>query len=200
MYSGCIGHFGPLMFLKQVYPKGIDLVNAVEVAVYACIREKICNFKAKPDGNNIFGSAGERITFLKDTNNKVMNPAQKPFRAIKQLLGAYTSPSDVVLDVFAGTRQVAHVAVELGLGSVSIEKDPIQVGFLKEFLQKEASDRIDTFASYNECNKCSKVIEAEENSKVCKGCGKRVYGECALSSSLDGAHFCSEICKNSVVE
>ena len=92
MYGGHIGHFGPLMFLKQVYLKGIDLVNAVEVAVYARIREKICNFKAKPDDNNIFGSAGEPITFLKDTNNKVLNPAQKPFRAIKQLLSAYTSP------------------------------------------------------------------------------------------------------------
>jgi len=155
VYSGHIGHLGPFMFLKQVYSKGIDLVNAVEVAVYACIREKICNFKAKPDGNNIFGSAGKPITFLKDTNNKVLNPAQKPFRVIKQLFGAYTSPGDVVLDVFAGTGQVALTAVELGLGSVFIKKDPIQVGFLKEFLQKEASDRIDTFTSYNECNKCT---------------------------------------------
>ena len=106
----------------------------------------------------------------------------------------------LALNVFAGTRQVARAAVELGLGSVSIKKDPIQVGFLKEFLQKEASDRIDTSASYNKCNKCSKVIGAEEDSKVCKGCGKHVHGECALSSSSDGAHFCSEICKNSVVE
>ena len=176
------------------------MVNAVEVAIYTHIREKIYNFKAKPDGNNIFGSAGEPITFLKDTNNKVLNPAQKPFRVIKQLLSAYTSLGDVVFDVFAGTEQVACAAVGLGLGSVSIKKDPIQVEFLKEFLQKEASDRIDTFASYNECNKCSKVIGAEKDSKVCKGCGKRVHSECALSSSLDGAHFYSEICKNSVVE
>lgn len=62
----CISHFKPLVFLKYVFSKEINLVNTVEVTVYTWIKEKICNFKAKPDGNNIFSFANELITFLKD--------------------------------------------------------------------------------------------------------------------------------------
>jgi len=47
----------------------------MEVTVYAWIREKIYNFKAKPTGNNIFSFTFKQITFLKNTNNKVLNPA-----------------------------------------------------------------------------------------------------------------------------
>jgi hypothetical protein len=42
----------------------------------------MANFLAKPDGNNVFGSVKEGITFLKDWNNQVLNPAQKPYKAI----------------------------------------------------------------------------------------------------------------------
>jgi len=64
----------------------------------------------------------------------------------------------------------------------------------------EAFKKIKTSAFYNECNKCSKVMEASKDYKVCNECGKHVHGKCALASSLKGAHFCSEIYKNSVVK
>jgi len=41
------------------------------------------------------------------------------------LLAAYTTLGDIVLNIFAGTGQVACIAVELELSSVSIKNDLI---------------------------------------------------------------------------
>ena len=121
-----VNHIAPHVLLKKIFPCGQDLGNAVEVAVYARIGDNIqANLKAKPDGTNIFGSADEAISFLRDQNNKVLNPAQKPYEAIKTLVETYTLPGEYVLDLFAGTGQVTCAACELGFGSVSVEKDPI---------------------------------------------------------------------------
>jgi hypothetical protein len=108
-----ICHRGPLVFLKQAYGRGQDLANTAEVALYVRIGTKMANFLAKPDRNNVFGSVKEGITFLKDWNNQVLNPAQKPYKAIKQLLAVYTTPGEMVLDIFAGTGQVARAAVKI---------------------------------------------------------------------------------------
>lgn len=101
----------------------------------------------------------------------------------------------MVLDVFAGTGQVARAAVELGFGSVSVDKDPIQMGFLREFLQQASTKGIPSKAVYDTCNKCDRVIGAAESGLTCSSCGKSVHKECAVEGSTDSQSFCSDICK-----
>ena len=194
-----LSHVGCHVFLKQVYLKGPDLANAVEVAVYARIGDKLVNFEAKGDGNNVFGAVDKPIAFLKDLNNKTLNPAQKPFNAIKDLVATYTIPGEFVLDLFAGTGQVAHAAVELGIGSVSVEKDEIQCGFLKEFLQKASTSGIKFTATYRTCNNCDQVIGEGDGGLVCSACGKPMHKACAVQGTNEKEQFCSNICKNSVI-
>ena len=169
------------------------------VAVYAHIGEKDCNLSAKAEVNNIFGSTSETITYIKDMNNKTLNSAQKLFGAIKELLQVYTLPGEMVLDLFAETDQVAKAAVELGISSLSVEKDPLQVGVLREFLQKAASSGVPRSAIYQACNRCSKWIGEGQQSMTCKSCGKPMHGECAVQGSSESEHFCSIICKSSVL-
>ncbi|MFO0359707.1 MAG: DNA methyltransferase [Flavobacteriales bacterium] len=197
LFGPRVSHLGPLVLLKKTFPRGPDLVNAVEVAVYARIGDKPLNIKAKADGNNVFGSTDEAITFLKDQNNKPLNPAQKPFQAISQLVETYTVPGEYVLDLFAGTGQVMRAAVELGIGSLSIEKDPLQIGHMKEFLQKASSSNRESLATYSTCNKCDKVIGEEEGALTCHNCGKHMHRACAVPGADNQQQFCSDICENS---
>lgn len=194
-----VSHIGPLILLKKVFAQGPDLVNAVEVAVHARIGDKPLNLKAKSDGNNIFGSTEEAITYLKDQNNKILNPAQKPFQAIHQLVETYAVPGEFVLDLFAGTGQVMKAAADLSIGSVSIEKDPLQIGYLKEHLQKATSSNRDSAATYSTCNKCDKIIGEGEGNLTCRNCGKRMHKACAVQGATDEEQFCSDICKNSEI-
>lgn len=194
-----VGHISPHVLLKKVFGHGQDLVNAVEVAVYARIGDRQPDLGAKPDGNNVFGSIHEGISFLKDHNNKTLNPAQKPYEAIKTLIETYIIPGEYVLDVFAGSGQCARAASELGIGSVSLDKDPIQMGFLREFLQKASTLGVPSTAVYPECNRCSKVIAQGEGGMTCKFCGKPMHRVCAVQGTVASDHFCSEICKSSVL-
>ncbi len=194
-----VAHIGPLALLKKLFPRGPDLGNAIEVAVYARIGDKPINLKAKPDGNNIFGSTDEAITFLKDQHNKILNPAQKPANAIKQLIQTYAVPGEFVLDLFAGTGQVMRAAVDLGIGSVSVERDPLQIGHLKEFLQKASTSNLQSTATYTTCNKCDKVIGEGEGNLTCTSCGKHMHKACAVQSSENQQLYCSDLCKNSAL-
>ena len=196
MFGPRIGHIGCHVFHKKVFAQGPDLPNAVEVAVYARIGTKPVNFESKAEVNNIFGSTNESISFIKDIHNKTLNPAQKPFEAIKQLVQTYCVPGEFVLDLFAGTGQVARAAIELGIGSVSVEKDPTQVAYLKEFLEKAMTSGIVTTATYDKCNKCDQVIGADEG-LICKVCGKSMHKTCAVKGEADEDLYCSDICKNS---
>lgn len=191
------------MLVKKVFGVGIDAVNAIEVALYIRLGERGFNFKEKPNGNNIFGNMDEGITFLKDQNNQVLNPAQKPAEAIKELLKVYTVPGDTVLDIFSGTGQVARAAVELGRNSVSIDQDPIQCGFLCEFLRNRSHKGVETVASYSTCNYCNKIIGEAEPVHTCKTCQKLVHQSCSTKSDDKEdttTHFCSKICKDSVLD
>ena len=197
LFGPRVSHLGPLVLLKKVFSKGCDLVNAVEVAVCARIGDKPVNFKAKPDGCNIFGSQEQNIDFLKDMHNKVLNPAQKPFEAIKTVVETYCAPGEVVLDLFAGTGQVARAAVELGISSVSVDKDEIQIGFLREFLQKASTSDISSTAVYQYCNQCTEVIAEGEGELICSSCSKPMHKKCAVQGNSEKDIYCSIICKNS---
>lgn len=198
VFGPAIKHKSPLVFLKQTYGVGVDLTNAAEVAIYIRLGESGANFSQKEDTNNIFGSTETSICYLKDQNNKNLNPAQKPAAAIKQLLKVFTTPGDTVLDIFAGTGQVARAAVKLGLNSVSVEKDPIQVGFLNEFLDHQVAKGLASNPSTKQCNKCSHLIPEAEEQVSCIGCKKPVHTACSLKGDDKEDKtlvFCSNLCK-----
>ncbi|MGI2907156.1 DNA methyltransferase [Tolypothrix sp. VBCCA 56010] len=58
----------------------------------------------------------------KYTGNK-LHPTQKPTEALSELIKAYTKPSDLILDPFAGSGSTAIAARQNGRGFIAIEKD-----------------------------------------------------------------------------
>ena len=196
-FTDRVKHYGPLILLKKVMPRGTDLGNAVEVALYARIGSASTNLAEKKDGNNVFGSLSEAVGFIKDHNGQVLNPAQKPIGGIEQLLKVYSVPGDTVMDLFAGTGQVARAASKLGRNSISVEKDALQVGFLLNALQLASTAGTPTVAEYGACPKCGKLIGGEENVIACAKCGKRTHANCAIQSDSDTTMFCSQICQSS---
>jgi len=51
-----------------------------------------------------------------------LHPTQKPVMALRPLIGAYSSPGEVVLDPFAGSGTTALAAAELGRHYLAIER------------------------------------------------------------------------------
>lgn len=127
-------HYIPLIFCKnyspQVLKANMRIVGATEYAL-VLYRDKLPKFRnglvIDENGKNVRGT-GHMIfnwfTWERDGNDiPKIHPAQKPVKVLKQLIGIFTDPGDVVIDPCAGSGSTLRAAVELGRSAFGFEID-----------------------------------------------------------------------------
>lgn len=196
-------HSGLLWCSKIIpHPQGVDLVNAVESALYLRIGTPPTNLTANPSGTNII-SAKAPIKYVRNSVGGNLNPAQKPASVIKTLVKLYSTPNSTVIDLFAGSGQVALTCAKLGRNSVSVEKDHEQVLSLQTRLAEMAiktSPAAETNQPALVCAVCKKKIAADELETKCVQCSKHLHPTCGVHVTKGEKPFCSIICKDAFAE
>ena len=123
----------PLVFVKnyspQVLKANMRIVGATEYAL-VLYRNKLPKFrnglKVDENGKNIRGTGRMIFNWFewKKDNSKEypkIHPAQKPVGLLKQLIGIFTDPGDIVIDPCAGSATTLRAAAELGRNSYGFE-------------------------------------------------------------------------------
>lgn len=124
----------PLVFVKKFSPQvlkaNMKIVGATEYGL-VLYRDKLPKF------NN-----GGRMVFnwfpwqCDPPGYPKIHPTQKPVRLLKQLIGIFTDPGDVVIDPCAGSGSTLRAAMELRRESYGFEvSKPIYNRAVKEMLQ-----------------------------------------------------------------
>ena len=112
----------PLIFCKnysaQVLKANMKIVGATEFAV-VLYRDKLPKFNN--GGNMIFNW----FPWKRDGRSEYpkIHPTQKPVSILKQLIGIFTDPGDVVIDPVAGSGATLVAAYEMGRNSYGFEVD-----------------------------------------------------------------------------
>lgn len=113
-------HHIPLVFIKnysaQVLKANMKIVGATEYGL-VLYRDKLPKF------NNNHKMIFNWFEWRKDNQKEYpkIHPTQKPISLLKQLIGIFTDPGDVVIDPVAGSGSTLRAAAELGRNSYGFE-------------------------------------------------------------------------------
>ena len=153
-------HNIPLVFCKnysaQVLKANMRIVGATEYALLL-YRDKLPKFR------NIGADGKNHMVFnwfeWKRDNSKEypkIHPAQKPVGLLKQLIGIFTDPGDIVIDPCAGSGTTLRAAAELGRNSYGFE---ISRDFYKK--AKEEMLNYETEEEYIKRKYCNTCVNKE---------------------------------------
>ena len=158
----------PLVFIKnyspQVLKANMRIVGATEYAL-VLYRDKLPKFRnglqIDENGKNIRGTGHMIFNWFewKRDNSKEypkIHPAQKPVGLLKQLIGIFTDPGDIVIDPCAGSATTLRAAAELGRNSYGFE---ISRDFYKK--AKEEMLNYETEEEYIKRKYCNTCINKE---------------------------------------
>jgi DNA modification methylase len=121
-----------LVWYKTNPPPRLSKTNFVfstEYIIYAIneigkVTDSTFNFKKHSEMHNVFITTSLRgKERIKDENNHILHPTQKPLSILKKLIEISSNPGDIVLDVFMGTGSTAVAAKELGRNFLGCEID-----------------------------------------------------------------------------
>ncbi|OSX79884.1 hypothetical protein BU14_0070s0059, partial [Porphyra umbilicalis] len=140
---------GPMAFICST-PTGAPrstttLANHMFVAVHATRRgaglagHRMVNYRvfdsdvsSMPGNSNVYNHVtqptGREVVYAGDG---ILRPEQKPVSLLRELIRRFTKPSDVVLDLFAGSFSTADACIQTRRHSWSCDKDPVAVRFGK---------------------------------------------------------------------
>ena len=187
-----IAHVGPIFLAyKDKFMPGRDLANSVTTAVLIRLGNAVFNNTVVPKWWNFFLT--KLPEFIKNEDNKPYNPCQKPHKFISTLIQLFTTPTDTVLDLFAGTGTVARCCVALGRNSLSVEIDETQTNLLKNFLRSESLGE-KAEVSTETCAQCANVFTADDPAVSCPNCAKKIHEGCGVKVPGGEKVYCSDLC------
>lgn len=93
-------------FSAQVLKANMKIVGNCEYGLIF-YREKLPKFNN--NGKMIFNC----LDWIKDTNSKKIHPTQKPITVLKNLIGIFTDPGDVIIDPVAGSGSSLVAGIDM---------------------------------------------------------------------------------------
>ncbi len=136
-------HYIPLVFVKnfspQVLKANMKIVGATEYGL-VLYRDKLPKFNN--EGHMVFNW----FQWRRDGGEyPKIHPTQKPVNLIKQLIGLFTDPGDVVIDPCAGSGSTLRAAMELGRRSFGFEVSRPLYQLAKEKMLEGLSEQMSLF-------------------------------------------------------
>ena len=136
-------HYISLVFVKnfspQVLKANMKIVGATEYGL-VLYRDKLPKFNN--EGHMVFNW----FQWRRDGGEyPKIHPTQKPVNLLKQLIGLFTAPGDVVIDPCAGSGSTLRAAMELGRRSFGFEVSRPLYQLAKEKMLEGLSEQMSLF-------------------------------------------------------